>query len=475
MKTRFGHLVVNFLICTTFVTGCASVTAVNLNDPKAPDGIPYYLPKPYLFVSKNVRYIPTPTVGLTEVVVAPPGASDKADTSANKDKSQTNNDSGNSDDNEDKTTKTKQKQPKDSQDDASATILQEDPLSDPGVRHYAGKVASVILASDTETPAAHPTDPNEPSADKQKPQGGNGGNAGDSKDQPATQPSTSQVFGPPNITVVPAASIPDEMHPETFFTYQIVYLPDLTQKYGLRVKGGAGEMRQTMNLVNGWMYTGGGPMYFNDSTVSQDITSVGSAVGSVAGAVAKAFSPISAISGGKNTGTAGGQDLALTAATQPQSGSRPTSTFENYAVLYVYEPELKRGDEETTNSVTWKLVDGFPISFPREYTSVSVDSQLQQLQPATVNGDDSGHWTDPDYRELESDLKGKALKAGGTTYTISIATIDSKNGMSVTLAPTPPSAEASDLERAARALANNRGAKIHSADAVPTGMSVKVN
>ncbi len=30
---------------------------------------------------------------------------------------------------------------------------------------------------------------------------------------------------------------------DSFFTYQIVFVPDLTQKYGLRITGGAGEIR----------------------------------------------------------------------------------------------------------------------------------------------------------------------------------------------------------------------------------------
>jgi hypothetical protein len=42
---------------------------------------------------------------------------------------------------------------------------------------------------------------------------------------------------------------------DSFFTYQIIFVPDLTQKYGLQITGGAGEFRADMNMVNGWMHT----------------------------------------------------------------------------------------------------------------------------------------------------------------------------------------------------------------------------
>src|SRR4051812_26310310 len=59
--------------CVLISGGCThpKITAVNLNNPNAPEGMPYYLPKPYLVVSKNIRYIQTPTVGLTQTAPIP--------------------------------------------------------------------------------------------------------------------------------------------------------------------------------------------------------------------------------------------------------------------------------------------------------------------------------------------------------------------------------------------------------------------
>jgi len=52
--------------------------------------------------------------------------------------------------------------------------------------------------------------------------------------------------------------------PQEFYTYNFVFLPDLTQKYGLRIKGGVGEMRATENLVNGCLlYTSRLGILFN--------------------------------------------------------------------------------------------------------------------------------------------------------------------------------------------------------------------
>src|ERR1700694_157999 len=53
--------------------GCVHISAVRLSpsDHPEPEGIPYYLPRAYIVVTKNVRYIPTPTVGLTMTAVIP--------------------------------------------------------------------------------------------------------------------------------------------------------------------------------------------------------------------------------------------------------------------------------------------------------------------------------------------------------------------------------------------------------------------
>ena len=72
------------------------------------------------------------------------------------------------------------------------------------------------------------------------------------------------------------------MTPDTFYTYTVVYLPDLTQKYGLKVRGGFGEMRSTLNLVNGWMNTGSGAgRDMRNSTTSSSIAATGMAAGNI--------------------------------------------------------------------------------------------------------------------------------------------------------------------------------------------------
>ena len=75
--------------------------------------------------------------------------------------------------------------------------------------------------------------------------------------------------------VSPTDLVNDNLTPETFYTYQIVFVPDMTQKYGLKVEGGAGELRAAMDLVNGWQFTGLGPFYMKDSSTSQNVLSAG--------------------------------------------------------------------------------------------------------------------------------------------------------------------------------------------------------
>src|ERR1017187_3782079 len=72
MNTKLPKLLF-IVLCAPLMGGCFHpyITAVDLNNPSAPEGMPYYLPKPYIIISKNVRYIPTPTVGLTQTASIP--------------------------------------------------------------------------------------------------------------------------------------------------------------------------------------------------------------------------------------------------------------------------------------------------------------------------------------------------------------------------------------------------------------------
>src|SRR5262245_8487405 len=71
--------------CLAFLAlgaGChhPSITAVPLSpwNQGEPEGIPYYLPKPLLIISKNFRYIEESTVGLTPSAPIPGGFDDQA-------------------------------------------------------------------------------------------------------------------------------------------------------------------------------------------------------------------------------------------------------------------------------------------------------------------------------------------------------------------------------------------------------------
>ena len=66
-----GLRYVTAVLLIASLAGCTTITARSLTDRSEPRGIPFYLPKPYLVVAKNVRYIPTPTVGLTNTAPIP--------------------------------------------------------------------------------------------------------------------------------------------------------------------------------------------------------------------------------------------------------------------------------------------------------------------------------------------------------------------------------------------------------------------
>jgi hypothetical protein len=83
-----------------------------------------------------------------------------------------------------------------------------------------------------------------------------GASAADSA--PKGKNGTTNSQGATTERILPGEVANDGLQPNTFYTYHLVFVPDLTQKYGLRIKGGSGEFRAAMNLVNGWMFTGAG-------------------------------------------------------------------------------------------------------------------------------------------------------------------------------------------------------------------------
>ena len=272
----------NVVVIASFLAGAAvplvvtschspSFTSVDLNvgSPMYGKdvGMPYYLPKPYLVVTKNIRYIPTPTVGLTQTVPIPssfdasfisagssPNATGKQ-ASASTGTGSTSTGTGSSS----KSTGTG------TSSTSTGTGSVSTSTGTGSVSLTAGSLAQASTGSGT---------------DSQSQSTGTGTGAG-------TPPSASstQVLGQGQSEVVPAASIPDGITPDTFYTYQFVMLPDLGQKYGLRVKGGTGEMRATFNIVNGWMFTGPGPVYMRDSSKADTATAAANGVAQVTGTI----------------------------------------------------------------------------------------------------------------------------------------------------------------------------------------------
>ncbi len=77
-------------------------------------------------------------------------------------------------------------------------------------------------------------------------------------------------------TTEPAKAAGDE----SVFAYQIVYLPDPSEKYGLRIVRGLGTFHGKIALADGWRFTG--TEVKTDSKVPETIEAAGEAVGEVA-------------------------------------------------------------------------------------------------------------------------------------------------------------------------------------------------
>jgi hypothetical protein len=331
--------------------GCAHprITAVNLNDPKEPHGIPYYLPKPYLIVSKNIRYIPAPTVGLTTTVPIPAGFDQTG---------ATNGGGGGKASPTNQTTQTQ------------------------GGGGGAGHTNAVTTAAGTNSTPANP-----PGASA----GGSDGAGGGSSSGTAYG---SQVLGPASIAVVPPASIADGLIPQEFYTYQIVFLPDLTQKYGLRIKGGAGEFRATENLVNGWMHTGPGPIYMRDSFTAQSVTASGEAVANVGGTlgqVALSAFGIPTLPGAAQAGAAAKSAGAVVTGAQTNkaaltAAAPAVSEIRNYAQIYVFEPVVI-DHPDGSRAVEWRQMGGLP-SFSRDWIELE-RAAAATTAPSAADGGNS--------------------------------------------------------------------------------------
>jgi hypothetical protein len=175
--------------------------------------------------------------------------------------------------------------------------------------------------------------------------------------------------------MTPAERLGDGLAPDCFYTYQIIFVPDLTQKYGLRVTGGAGEIRAAMNLVNGWMYTGMGPYYMKDSSTAQDMLAGGAAAMYTGRGVADVVNQIGELAtldgalGAERSGSSSNRgvparsviDRATALAKALQTESPVPQTMLNFAEITIYEPVLSPDGMSTE----WKQIAQH--SFDRQY------------------------------------------------------------------------------------------------------------
>jgi len=408
---------------------CSRITARNL-DPcvNEREGIPFYLPKPYLVVAKNVRFLPPPTVGLTQPAPVPV----VFDTEA-REVTMTGSIT------EARTLALERKLLEESrfsraETDAMARTI-EDRLSrlieDKLSRLEEDKKSEAVTNTTTVTTTRTETTPDDATVTRTDsttttdttsstdvPQDGFSGGGtqlqgAEVGQAPAAAAALGQVLGMSDPPVVPAGAIPDGLIPHTFYTFQVVYLPDLTQKYGLEIHNGPGEFRATMNLVNGWMHTGAGPIYMRDSTTAANTVATGMAVGNVIDALAglgfAGAGPIAPTSSAAALANIVPGLAEVRPGTQLQgSGGTPEMHRTGYAELYIYEPTLVEMwiNGCKTKRVEWALVGGGPIQMDRDWLAISGDVPPQTAE----NVPDSERRLEQLRQQIDGELPG-LLKA----------------------------------------------------------------
>lgn len=185
----------------------------------------------------------------------------------------------------------------------------------------------------------------------------------------ATNTGNSTVSGPRlhsnGAPLSPGVAPSDGLGPATFYTYHIVFVPDLTQKYGLKIRGGPGEIRAAMNLVNGWQFTGIGPFYMKDSATAQNILANGISArlgGQAAADILSASADLAKAAGVFQSGQVAADDRSVQALSKEleelKAGLTPM-TLPNFAEIHVYEARLGPAGME------WAEIVG--LSFNRDY------------------------------------------------------------------------------------------------------------
>jgi hypothetical protein len=421
MKTTVGGYFSIASITLLLLAGCAgpSITAVRLSPgPREPEGIPYYLPKPYLFVTKNFYYIPAPTVGLTATVPIP-GSFDTSNSSKG----------GGNQPNTNNASNTKQPNPK----VGGATNLAQayNPFLLPadgqplpiGLRNasLAGgneprfRYASINAAA---IPSDEPGDdpPQTNNATEENSKGSNDTNPVSSNVSTSNGGQITWAYPGTNLMIPAPAS--DGFIPQEYFTYQIVYLPDLTQKYGLRIHGGHGELRATENLVNGWMHTGPGPFYTKNSSSAETATAVGQATGTIVDSVAKGIVS-GLVPSGAAASAASSALKAVATAGQEGGATNNLTQITNYAILYVYEPIL----DTTNNTVSWQLI--LTNAFNRDVAGMAGTGTVTDTTDANADFEktisDAITGASPDIKFTSLTVTVNPPVAGGKIVTVNIA------------------------------------------------------
>ncbi len=195
----------------------------------------------------------------------------------------------------------------------------------------------------------------------------------------------------------------DGLAPHTFFTYEIIFVPDLTQKYVLQVQGGAGEMRAAINLVNGWMFTGLGPYYLKDSSTAQNLMARGLAINLGLAGASDVITSLAQLRGaaGKGLDARDLVDFAQEIAAFSEANQAEVvdlncigpGVIERYAEVLVYEPTVT-----PEGTMQWQQIvgpadpqTGLPVGlqFQREFLGAfqQRSDQGAPAMPAGASGD----------------------------------------------------------------------------------------
>ena len=379
MKNYHPELLCELALVTGIMCGCAhpSITAVNLNEKKAPEGIPFYLPKAYLVISKNVRYIPSQPIGLTQPVSIP-SSFDTAKGNAGGEAS---------------TSKT------------NGTTAGGGKQPSGGKAKNGANTNGVALTA--------------------KEMGGDASNVPPGAGIPS---SNAPSVGLQSIAVVPSGPISDGLIPQEFYTYNFVFLPDLTQKYGLRISGGVGELRASENLVNGWMHTGPGPLYMKDSNSAETLTATGqmvSSIGSTLGQIALSAAGIPTLPKLPS-------NVSLTAKELGQG----LQTINNYAQIYIYEQMLTT-DCHGKSMVKWVAVTN--MNFGRDWIG------LEQRGAGGTQGVAQGS-TSQDNQAMDEAIAKQLTADGWTNVKVETALETETSSVTINVKATQARKSASDLK-----------------------------